>query len=127
MSLLELIKQPNISIAVVGATDNPSKFGHTIYCDLKHKGYRVYPINPKRLTVDGDWAYINLQSLPQIPDLVNVIVPPQATLDIARECLTLGIKNIWLQPGAQSPEVVAFLEENGFKYLARSCIMVETR
>jgi predicted CoA-binding protein len=127
MSTLELLKQPGIRIAVVGASDNPAKFGHAIYRDLKRKGYRIYPVNPNRQTVDRDQAYPNLQSLPHIPDIVNLVVPPETALDIAREALRLGIEHLWLQPGAESPEVLAFLEENGFNYVAGACIMIKTR
>ncbi|MCX7110865.1 MAG: CoA-binding protein [Proteobacteria bacterium] len=126
-STLELLSQPGIIIAVVGASDNPDKFGHAIYRDLKRKGYRVYPVNPNRETVDGDRAYRNLQALPKIPDIANLAVPPEASLTVAKECLQLGILNLWLQAGSESPEVLGFLEENGLNYMAGACIMVKTR
>ena len=46
MPILQLPGQPDTCIAVAGATDNPGKFGHAIYRDLKRKGYQVYPIKP---------------------------------------------------------------------------------
>jgi predicted CoA-binding protein len=126
-STLELLSEPGIIIAVVGATDNPDKFGHAIYRDLKRKGYRLFPVNPNRDAVDGDRAYPNLQSLPETPDIVNLVVPPEISLTVALECLLLGIENLWLQPGAESPEVLEYLQENGFNYVAGACIMLKTR
>lgn len=126
-SITDLLTQPDIRIAVVGATDNPDKFGHKIYRDLKHKGYRLFPVNPNRPSVDGDRAYANLRALPQAPDIVNLVVPPEVSLHTAIECLKLGIDNLWLQPGAESPEVLAFLRDNGFNYLSGACIMIKTR
>jgi predicted CoA-binding protein len=129
-STLELLSQPGIIIAVVGATDNPDnpdKAGHAIYRDLKSKGYRLFPVNLKRASVDGDRAYPNLRSLPETPDIVNLAVPPEISLTVAQQCLRLGIANLWLQPGAESPEVLEFLQDNGFNYMAGACIMLKTR
>jgi predicted CoA-binding protein len=126
-STLELLSEPGIIIAVVGSTDNPDKSGYAIYRDLKSKGYRLYPVNLKRASVDGDRAYPNLRSLPETPDIVNLAVPPEMSLTVARQCLRLGIANLWLQPGAESPEVLEFLQDNGFNYLAGACIMQKTR
>ena len=126
-STLELLSQPGIIIAVVGSTDNPDKSGHAVYRDLKSKGYRLFPVNLKRATVDGDRAYPNLQSLPETPDIVNLVVPPEISLTVAQQCLRLGIENLWLQPGAESPEVLEYLQDNGFNYMAGACIMLKTR
>ena len=48
--ILQLLEEPNTTVAVVGATDSPSKYGSVIYRDLKLKGFAVYPVNPNRLT-----------------------------------------------------------------------------
>jgi predicted CoA-binding protein len=125
-SPLELLDDPGTSIALVGATDDPRKFGSTIYRDLKRKGFKVYPINPNRATVDGDPAYPTLADLPEPPDLVNLVVPPAAALAVLRECLRLGLTRVWLQPGAEDEETLAFLDAHRFDYLARACIMVKS-
>ena len=126
-SILEALTQQGVIIAVVGASDNPDKFGHAIYRDLKRKGYRVFPVNPNRQTVDGDRAYPTIQSLPNSPDIVNLAVPPEASLAVAQECLRIGMMDIWLQPGAENNIVLNYLQENGFNYVAGACIMVKTR
>jgi uncharacterized protein len=125
--IASLLADEDTTVAVVGATDNPSKYGYVIYRDLKRKRYRVFPVNPGRATVDSDPAYRNLASLPVKPAIVNVVVPPPVAATVLRESLELGLTNIWLQPGAESPENLAFLQENGFNYLANACIMVESR
>lgn len=122
-----LLVEPDTSVAVVGATDNPSKYGFVIYRDLKRKGYRVYPVNPNRAEVDGDKAYPSLAELPETPTIVNVVVPPRVTMRILKSCLELGLMNVWLQPGAESPDAIAFLQEHEFNYLAHACIMIESR
>ncbi|CAL1239274.1 CoA-binding protein [Candidatus Methylocalor cossyra] len=125
--LLELLEAPGAVIAVVGASDNPAKFGYAIYRDLKGKGYAVRAVNPNRATVDGDPAYANLAALPEKPTLVNLVVPPAVTLAVLEECLALGIRQVWLQPGAENAAVLEFLRRHGFTYLAQTCIMLKAR
>ncbi len=122
-----LLHEPETTVAVVGATDNAEKYGSVIYRDLKRKGYSVFPVNPNRTEVDGDKAYPSLDKLPQSPTIVNIVVPPSITIRVLKESLELGLKNVWLQPGAESPESLAFLQEHDFNYLANACIMVESR
>ena len=125
--ILQLLDEPGTTIAIVGATEDPSKYGYVIYKDLKLKGLTVYPVNPNRSSVDGDKAFKRLEDIPQRPTIVNIVVPPEVTSDILQQCLDLELTNVWLQPGAESPAVMAFLQENNFNYLANACIMVESR
>lgn len=127
LTILDILDLPDPIIAVVGANDNPTKFGYAIYRELKRKGYRVIPVNPNRTAVDGDDCYARLTDLPARPDIVNLVIPPEAAKDVALECLALGWRNVWLQPGTESPELLKFLEGNQFNYLAQACIMLETR
>jgi predicted CoA-binding protein len=122
-----LLEEPGTTVAVVGATDNPAKYGYVIYRDLKRKGYPVFPVNRHRTEVDGDKAYRSLSALPDKPTIVNIVVPPRETVKVLQECLEQDLMNVWLQPGAESPESLAMLQEHGFNYLANACIMVESR
>lgn len=112
-------------VAVVGATDDPMKYGSVIYRDLKAKGYRVVPVNPNRATVGGDVAHPRLGALPEPPDVINFVVPPDQTLAVLQEAKALGYTTVWIQPGASSPAVADYLEDGGFVYLANACIMVQ--
>jgi predicted CoA-binding protein len=125
--ILELLEQPDTSLAIVGATDNPSKYGYVIYRDLKRKGFAVYPVNCDRQTVDGDTAFRTLEDIPEAPTVVNIVVPPEQTLQVLRQCLELGLLNVWLQPGTESSANLTFLQEGHFNYLANACIMVQSR
>ncbi len=120
-----LLSEGDPAIAVVGATDNTTKYGSIIYRDLKAKGYRVYPVNPGRDEVDGDTAYPDIGDLPVTPDIVNIVVPPHQTLRVLKRAAELGIENVWVQPGAEDEAVLDYLEAGSFAYLARACIMVQ--
>lgn len=125
--ITDLLKEPGVTIAIVGANNNPSKYGNVIYRDLKRKGYKLFPVNPSSPEIEGDKAYVNLGELPEIPTIVNFVTPPAATKKVLEECIKLGLKNVWLQPGSESPEVMEFIIKNDFNYLANACIMVESR
>ncbi len=125
--IMQLLDEPGTTIAIVGATENPSKYGYVIYKDLKLKGLTVYPVNPNRSSVDGDKVFKRLEDIPERPTIVNIVVPPEVTSDILQQCLDLGLTNVWVQPGAESPTVMTFLQENNFNYLANACIMVASR
>jgi predicted CoA-binding protein len=122
-----MLRDPDSTVAVVGATDNPAKYGSVIYRDLKRKGYTVWPVNPGRETVDGDATHASLADLPEEPTIINVVVPPDKTLEVLRQAKDLGYTNVWLQPGAEDPAALTFLQEEGFTYLANACIMVQSR
>ena len=118
---------PGTTVAVVGATDDPGKYGGRIYRDLKAKGFTVFAVNPNRDEVDGDRCWRSVGALPEPPTIVDFVVPPARTLDVLTECLELGFTNVWIQPGAEDDAVLAYVSDNGFNYLANACIMVQTR
>jgi predicted CoA-binding protein len=126
-SIERLLGEGDPVVAVVGATDSPRKYGSIIYRDLKHKGFRVFGVNPYRDTVDGDASYRSLRDLPVAPDIVNIVVPPRRTLSVLEEAAELGYRRVLVQPGAADPAVYEYLDDHGFEYLADACIMVRTR
>lgn len=125
--LTETLADPEATIAVVGATDNAQKYGNVIYKDLKRKGYRVYPVNPSRDTVDGDTAYATVADLPVAPDIIDLVVPAEVGVKVVRQALDVGYDRIWVQPGAESPELLRLLQESDAEYIADACIMVRSR
>ncbi|GBE25476.1 hypothetical protein BMS3Bbin02_01762 [bacterium BMS3Bbin02] len=121
-----LLNDPTTSVALVGATDNPMKYGSTIYRNLKAKKIPVYAVNPNRRSVI-DVAYRSLADLPNRPTIVNLVVPPKIGLGVLREIAELGYDNVWFQPGAESAETIALAEELGLSYIAHACTMVVGR
>jgi hypothetical protein len=122
--LTPLLSNPGASIAVIGATDRPAKYGGIIYRDLKRKGFKVYAVNPYRETVDGDPCWKSVKDLPVTPTIADFVIPAKRGLQVLDECEQAGILNIWLQPGAESPELIDKLEAGPFNWLAHACIMV---
>jgi len=113
--------------AVVGASNDTAKFGNRIYRDLRSAGYTVYAVNPNESEVEGDPAYPSLADLPEIPAVVDVVVPSWVGQRIAREAADAGIPYFWLQPGAESDELIANAESLGLEVIHNACAMVEKK
>ncbi|MCB9813222.1 MAG: CoA-binding protein [Pseudomonadales bacterium] len=115
----------NEKIAIVGVSQNQEKYGHKIFRDLIQANYNVLGINPKEKLILGQTIYPDLDSLPYIPNLVILVVPPKISLEILNECAVLGIKKVWLQPGAESSEAIIFAKNNNINLSVNLCFMAE--
>ncbi len=113
--------------AVVGASENPAKFGSRVFRSLQRAGYIVYPVNPRGGELEGVPMYPTLASLPQTPDVVNLVVPPGVTEQIVREAKALELTRIWMQPGAESDEAIAYCHEHDMQVVYDACAMVHRR
>lgn len=113
--------------AVVGVSEDSSKFGHKIYLDLKSAGYEVLGVNPKLSSLNGDTVYPALTNLPKVPDVVNVVVPPKVALSVVDDCVKSGAKRIWFQPGSSSDEVVEKAKKAGLEVVHDACIMIQKK
>ncbi len=96
----------------MGATPNQDKFGYKIYRVLQEHQYRVFGVNPRYKELEGETLYPDLGSLPEKPDCVSVVVPPQVTLNLLDEIKGAEIKYVWFQPGTYDAEV---LQKQRFK------------
>lgn len=108
---------------VVGATPKQDKFGYKVYKCLKKHGYKVFPVHPVAKEIDGDICYANLSALPEKVEIVNLIVPESAGLNVLNDCVTVGVKKIWLQPGADTPAILKKAAELGLDVL-QDCVLI---
>ncbi|MCH2447538.1 MAG: CoA-binding protein [Candidatus Thermoplasmatota archaeon] len=125
--VLEALQRPGVRIALVGASNDPTKFGNRIFRDLRRKGYIVWPVNPREPEIEGVAACADLESLSGTPDIVNFVVPPPVALAVAKQAVALGIRRLWFQPGSESEELKVWLtEQEGVSALTDACIMVQS-
>lgn len=119
---------PNVNeyklIAVVGVSEDASKYGHRIFRDLLNAGYPVKGVNPKGGFVLGQTVYKSLSELEKRPDLVITVVPPPVTEAIVEECNKLGVKTVWMQPGSESEGALKKASDYGIKAIS-ACFMVQ--
>ncbi len=94
-------------VAVIGASSNRSKFGNRAVRAFRNQGFTVVPINPHEAEVEGLKCYASVLDVPGPIDMASLYVQPhigeQVIADIARK----GIAEVWLNPGAESDELIA--------------------
>lgn len=113
--------------AVVGVSEDRSKYGNKIYRDLRDAGYQVFAVNPKLQTVEGDPCFPSIKSLPEVPEVVDLVVPPTISLNVVQDCLDAGAKRIWFQPGSESDEAIEKAQTAGMEVVHDACIMIQKR
>jgi predicted CoA-binding protein len=111
--------------AVVGASSDREKYGNKVLrCYLQHH-MEVFPINPRATEIEGLKAYPSLEALPKPIAGISVITPPKITEAVVQEAIRAGVKHIWMQPGADSPDAIRTAEAAGMEVIAGGpCLLV---
>lgn len=114
--------------AVVGASHDRAKYGNKVLRVYQQNHLEVVPVNPSGGQIEGLEAVPDLASLAEPVDGISIITPPAVTKKIVEEALQLGIKNIWMQPGAEDKEAVESAERAGANVIASGpCVLVALR
>jgi len=122
--LIELLKDKNNSIALIGASTKKNKFGYKILTDLVSKDYDVIPVNNKEVEIEGRKVFKTVQEISDCPSIINFVVPPSIGFKITKDLVEKGYDNFWYQPGAESAEISEYLDSNKKNYIDDKCIMV---
>lgn len=118
------------SVAVVGASPDPSRTSHRIALWLmENTPYEVYLVNPfgGDADIDGHGFYPDLASLPLVPDLVDVFRRPEEVPPIADSAIAVGARALWLQLGIRHDAAAAKAHKAGLAVVQNRCIKVEYR
>jgi len=116
------LEQPALAIAGVSRTGR--KFGNTVCRVLKEKGYRVYPIHPRVVRIEGMTCYPRLADLPEPVGGVVIAVPPWNAIDVIYDAAAAGITRVWLQRGAESLEALNVCDRHGIDVISDECILM---
>ncbi len=112
------------TVAVVGASTNRSKYGNIAVRAYRDAGFVVYPVNPRAHTIEGLKTYPSLDALPvDRLDRVSLYVPPAIALQVLDQIAKRLVREVWLNPGTDSPEVLSRAEELGLNVI-RACSLV---
>jgi predicted CoA-binding protein len=115
------------TIAVVGASPDPSRTSHGVMRYLQRAGYRCIPVNPNADEVLGERCYPSLADVPEPIDLVDVFRRTEYCAGVAREAAATGAPALWLQLGLRSAEARDVAEEAGMEYVEDACTAVVHR
>jgi uncharacterized protein len=111
-------------IAVVGCSRNGRKFGNSAYKELKKKGYQVFAVHPTEEEIESDKCFPNLTSLQGAVDSVLISVSPENVESILKEASLAGIKNVWIQQGAESKKAIEVASRLGLNFVSKKCILM---
>lgn len=114
-----------ITVAVIGASADRSKFGNRSLRAHADCGYEVYPVNPRGGEIEGFKTYASIADVPVSPlDRVTMYVPPRVGLSMLKAIAEKGCVELWLNPGTESPEVIASAEELGLTPIV-ACSLID--
>lgn len=113
------------AFGVVGASSKSHKYGNKVLrCYLQNQ-QKVVPINPVEKEIEGLRCVASVNELPEQVSSISIITPPQVTEKVVEQAIARGIRNIWMQPGAESAQAVAACEQAGVNVIADgSCLLV---
>jgi len=115
------------SFAIVGVSREKKKFGNLVYCELKKKGYQLYPVNRFATSIDGDFCYKNISELPPDVRHVLIVVPKSKTNQVMQEVIDKGITHIWLQQQSETEEALQLAKDNNINLIYGQCIFMHAK
>ena len=95
------------TVAIVGASSDRNKFGNKALRAFRAAGYNVIPVNPNEAEVEGLRTYPSVVDVPGTIDMATVYVQPDVVMTLLDGFEKKGIGEIWVNPGAESDELMA--------------------
>jgi len=113
-------------VAVTGVSSTPAGHGsNVVYQRLRQRGYEVFAVNPNADEVEGDQCYHELKSIPGGVDAVVIGTRPETAEATMRECVDLGIKQVWMHrsfgSGSVSEAATVYGREHGIAVIDGGC------
>jgi uncharacterized protein len=110
-------------VAVVGASSDRHKFGNKALRAFRAEGYTVVPVNPNEPEVEGLKTYASVLDVPDAIDMATVYVPPEIGINLLADFERKQIPEIWVNPGAESDELLAEAKRRKLNVIAACSIV----
>ena len=94
------------SVAVIGASSDRRKYGNKAVRAYLESGFTVFPVNLSETTIEGLKVFPSVEAIPEPVDFVSLYVPPAVGLKMLPAIADLTPKEVWLNPGAESDELI---------------------
>lgn len=101
------------TVAVIGASNDKTRYGNMAVRAFRRAGYQVYPVNPTEPEIEGLKAYPSIRDIPAELDTVTIYVRPAVLVKLLPEIAAKGCKDLWLNPGTSSDTILAEVERLG--------------
>ena len=117
----------NFTYAVVGASNDQSKYGYKVFEDLLNAWYKTIAINPNEEKFLEKKCYKKLQDYKKWVDVIIFVTQPDITEIIVTKLWNYKFKKIWMQPWSENEKVISYCEENNINFVINSCIMIQRK
>jgi predicted CoA-binding protein len=124
--LADILKEVK-TIAMVGASSDPTKFSYGVLRVLHETGYDMIPVNPMEAGTEirGLKCYESLSAIDRPVDMVQIFRTSQAAYDVTKEAIDIGAKVVWMQIGVRNDEAAELAEEAGLRVVMNRCPKIE--
>ena len=113
------------AFGVAGASPRRHKYGNKVLRCYQQAGRRAIPVNPRETEIEGAACVPDVLHLPDDVQSLSVITPPAVTEQVVEQAIAKGIRNVWMQPGAESEAAVEACRRAGINVIADgSCVLV---
>ncbi|MBN1825107.1 MAG: CoA-binding protein [Candidatus Eisenbacteria bacterium] len=110
-------------IAIIGASNNPDKYGNKAVKAYKRKGYIVFPVTPKEEEVEGLQAYASIRDIPGEVDAASLYLPPKVGITVLADIAEKRVGELFVNPGAESEELIEEARRLGLRPIVACSIL----
>ncbi len=111
-----------MNVAIIGASTDKTKWGNKAVRAYHTMGHTVFPIHSKERLVENIEAYKSVLKIPYKLDRVCLYVPAEIGLKLVNQIRNVGVKEVYVNPGAESNELIEALKKAGIKPIQECAI-----
>ncbi len=123
-NILDFISGKRIAIVGASRTNDKYKFGNMAGTELKRRGYQVFFVHPEAQSINDETPYPSLSALQGKVDGILLSVPAVKGMPVLQEAAALGFRNVWVQAGGESPELIKLGSELKLNIVTGKCILM---
>ena len=113
-----------MNVAIIGASKNKQKYGNISIRAYKKQGHTLFPVNPGEKEIEGLKVYKSILDIQEEIDRASIYLPPQIGITILEEIAQKGVKEVFLNPGSESDELIKKAEKLGLNFVI-ACSIVD--
>lgn len=112
------------TVAIIGASADPAKFGNKAVRAYLRQGWTVYPVSPRGGEIEGLPVFKSIVDVPRPIDRISMYVAPPVGMAMLNDLAAAGAGEIYFNPGSESDELIDAAREKGLEPIV-ACSIVE--